>query len=201
MWAFGAVLYEMLTGRRAFPGEDLQRTLGAVLNADPDWSVLPADLPRRIRRLLELCLERDIGRRAVTWPLVGLIMDGARDRCPVQDGSRRPEQALQVACAVAVGRWIDDRCSRFSPRGARVLSSSRVSRVSCCLWIRSHGSIRRCRHLPDGRYIAYTWDRRVADAVASQDGGPGRSTSRRLRRRIVSVLFAGFDAARVLRRR
>ena len=77
VWAFGAVLYEMLTGRRAFSGEDLQQTLGAILNAVPDWSALPADLPDRIRRLLELCLDRDAGRRVRDMATVGLIMDGA----------------------------------------------------------------------------------------------------------------------------
>ena len=44
IWAFGAVLYEMLTGARAFPGENLTDTLAAVVRAEPDWSVIP---PRR----------------------------------------------------------------------------------------------------------------------------------------------------------
>ena len=47
IWAFGCVLYEMLTGKRAFAGEDVSDTLAAVLKGDPPWSALPSDLPQR----------------------------------------------------------------------------------------------------------------------------------------------------------
>ena len=46
IWAFGRALYEMLTGKRAFGGEDVSDTLAAVLRGEPDWSALPAELPR-----------------------------------------------------------------------------------------------------------------------------------------------------------
>jgi eukaryotic-like serine/threonine-protein kinase len=62
VWAFGCVLYEMLTARRAFEGEDVTDTIAAVVRADPDWSALPADTPPQIRLLLKRCLEKD--RRA-----------------------------------------------------------------------------------------------------------------------------------------
>ena len=48
IWAFGCVLYEMLTGRRAFDGEDLTDVIAAVVRGDPDWSALPANVPARI---------------------------------------------------------------------------------------------------------------------------------------------------------
>jgi serine/threonine protein kinase len=63
IWAFGCVLYEMLTGQRAFPGEDVSDTLAAVLKTDPDWNQLPAETPATIRRLLRRCLEKDRRRR------------------------------------------------------------------------------------------------------------------------------------------
>src|SRR6516164_1669254 len=63
IWAFGVVLYEMLTGRGLFAGETLSDTLAAVLKSDPDWTVLPAGTPGSIRRLLRRCLERDRKRR------------------------------------------------------------------------------------------------------------------------------------------
>src|SRR3989442_11794673 len=59
VWAFGCVLYEMLTGRRAFDGEDVSETLAAVLRGEPEWSALPSDTPTPIRRLLRRCLEKD----------------------------------------------------------------------------------------------------------------------------------------------
>src|SRR5215813_7311726 len=59
IWAFGVVLYEMLTGRRAFEGDDISITLAAVLKEDVDWQALPPDLPAPVRRLLRRCLEKD----------------------------------------------------------------------------------------------------------------------------------------------
>ena len=63
IWAFGVVLYEMVTGRQAFGGEAVTETLAAVLKSDPDWTVLPANTPEAILRLLRRCLERDRKRR------------------------------------------------------------------------------------------------------------------------------------------
>ena len=63
VWAFGAVLYEMLTGRRVFDGDDIAETLAAVLRQDVDWTKLPTSTPTSVRRLLERCLDRDARRR------------------------------------------------------------------------------------------------------------------------------------------
>ena len=59
IWAFGAVLYEMLTGRRAFDGEDVSDTLANILKREPDWSALPPGTPPAIERVLRRCLTRD----------------------------------------------------------------------------------------------------------------------------------------------
>jgi Tol biopolymer transport system component len=59
IWAFGCVLYEMLTGERAFRGETVQDTIAAVLEREPDWQALPQNLLPAIRRLLRRCLEKD----------------------------------------------------------------------------------------------------------------------------------------------
>jgi len=64
VWAFGVVLYEMLTGRRLFEGEDASETLAAVLTREPDWQQLPASTPLVVRRLLARCLARDSPRAA-----------------------------------------------------------------------------------------------------------------------------------------
>ena len=63
IWAFGCVLYEMLTGQRLFAGETVSDILAAVLKTDPDWSTLPAETPLRVRRLLRRVLQRDIDQR------------------------------------------------------------------------------------------------------------------------------------------
>ncbi|MFI5182561.1 MAG: protein kinase [Thermoanaerobaculia bacterium] len=63
VWAFGCVLYEMLTGRRAFEGETVSDTLAAVLKEDPNWAVLPEQTPTRIKDLLKRCLRREAKQR------------------------------------------------------------------------------------------------------------------------------------------
>ena len=68
VWAFGCVLYEMITGQPAFGGETLSDTIAAVLDREPSWSALPATTPGPIRRLLPRCLEKDLGRR---WRDIG----------------------------------------------------------------------------------------------------------------------------------
>ena len=59
IWAFGVVVYEMLTGRRPFEGEDVSVTLASVLKEDVNWRALPADLPAPVRRMLRRCLDKD----------------------------------------------------------------------------------------------------------------------------------------------
>jgi serine/threonine protein kinase/Tfp pilus assembly protein PilF len=63
IWSFGAVLYEMLSGKRAFAGESASDTLATVLTHDPDWNVLPAETPTSIRTLMEGCLTKDRHQR------------------------------------------------------------------------------------------------------------------------------------------
>jgi len=76
-WAFGAVLYEMLTGQRAFTGEDITDTIVSVLSKEPDWSALPATTPVSIRTLLRRCLEKDRKRRLTDAGAARLEIDEA----------------------------------------------------------------------------------------------------------------------------
>ena len=63
VWAFGCVLYEMLTGRQSFGASDVTESLAAVIRAEPKWDTLPANLHPRLRELVERCLEKQVGER------------------------------------------------------------------------------------------------------------------------------------------
>src|SRR5215469_15725783 len=63
VWAFGCVLYEMLTGHQVFEGETVGEILGGIFKSDPDWARLPPNTPVGIRRLLSRCLQKDTNRR------------------------------------------------------------------------------------------------------------------------------------------
>jgi serine/threonine-protein kinase len=63
IWSFGAVLFEMLSGKQAFAGEDISETLATVIMKEPDWSSLPGHLPKQLEGLLRRCLTKDPKRR------------------------------------------------------------------------------------------------------------------------------------------
>ena len=63
IFAFGALLYELLTGKRAFEGETITETLGAIIHKEPNWDMLPGSVPSTIRFLLSRCLKKDLNRR------------------------------------------------------------------------------------------------------------------------------------------
>jgi Tol biopolymer transport system component len=110
IWAFGAVLFEMLTGRRLFPGETPSDTLAAVLTREPDWQLLPASTPPSVRRLLTRCLERDARRRLHDIADARLELEDAREStingrpgAPVSPLWRHLPWALISALALLVG--------------------------------------------------------------------------------------------------
>jgi serine/threonine-protein kinase len=92
VWAFGCVLYEMLTGKRAFEGEDVSDTLAFILTKEPHWDELPATTPRPIRTLLRRCLEKDRRRR----------LDSAADaRLEIEEALTLPSAADEAAAQPA----------------------------------------------------------------------------------------------------
>ena len=99
IWAFGAVLFEMLTGKRAFDGEDVGDTLAAVLRAQPDWSSLPAATVVPVRTLLRGCLEKDPRQRigSVSAALFVLRHQIAGEGTEVLAGHPGPKDGRRVA--------------------------------------------------------------------------------------------------------
>jgi len=85
VWAFGATLFEMLAGKRAFDGEDVSDTLASVLKMEPDWSVLAADVPAPVRTLLQRCLVKDRRRRVADVSVARFVLEEAAS------SSRGPE--------------------------------------------------------------------------------------------------------------
>jgi serine/threonine protein kinase/Tol biopolymer transport system component len=82
IWSFGAVLFEMLTGRQMFVGETATDIMAAVVRAEPDWTILPKGVPRRIRELLHRCLLKDEKRRLRDIGDARLDLDDALDTTP-----------------------------------------------------------------------------------------------------------------------
>jgi Tol biopolymer transport system component len=77
IWAFGCVLYEMVTGKKPFDGETISDVLAAVIRAEPDWAALPLETPRRIRELLERCLTKDLRQRLQSIAEARIAIDKA----------------------------------------------------------------------------------------------------------------------------
>ena len=100
IWAFGVVFYEMLTGRRAFEGDDISITLASVLKEDVKWQALPADLPAALRRLLRRCLEKDPRRRLSAMGDARLELDDAGSPTD-REGAHAPTPAA----AAVVPLW------------------------------------------------------------------------------------------------
>ena len=106
IWSFGAVLYEMLTGKPAFTGESVSDTLASVLKIDPDWNQLPSDTPRAIRKLLQRCLTRDRKQRLQAIGEARIIIDdvlsgSADDRATAARPSTRWQRGAPLAWMAA----------------------------------------------------------------------------------------------------
>ncbi|HKD10757.1 MAG TPA: protein kinase, partial [Thermoanaerobaculia bacterium] len=96
IWAFGVVLFEMLTGRRLFEGEDVSDVLAAVLRQQPDWSALPAETPASVRKLLRRCLERDPKKRLRDIGDARLELQES----PAEEAAAVPSTAMEAAAPV-----------------------------------------------------------------------------------------------------
>ena len=118
IWSFGVVLFEMLSGRRLFAGDDVSDTLAEVLKTTPDWDALPASTPPAIGRLLRRCLDRDLKSR---------LHDIADARLEIEDVLAAPAP-VSAAPARALGRR-----ERFSWLAAVVAAAAIASAATVYL--------------------------------------------------------------------
>ena len=97
IWAFGCLLYELLTGEHMFRGETVTEILAAVLKEEPDWRALPASTPSKIRDLLRRCLQKDLRRR---------LHDAADARIEIEEALAAPADEEPAAAAKGLRvRW------------------------------------------------------------------------------------------------
>ena len=136
IWAFGAVVYEMLTGRKAFEGETISDTLAAVLRADVNWPALPRETPPAVRRVLKRCLDRDLKTRFHDVADARIAMDEAPEAATASasttstSAARRrsmawPALATLFLVLAALGWWR----ARGSASMSRVAGPTRLSIV------------------------------------------------------------------------
>ena len=135
IWAFGCVLFEMLTGRRLFGGASVADTLALVMTQEIDWNLLPTPLPTAVRALLRRCLERDPRKRlgdvaAIRFALedvAGTVAVGSAEAPPASFAPRRTERtawivaglAMLVAVVLTAALYVVSR-----PRGAQPFTLS-----------------------------------------------------------------------------
>ena len=95
IWAFGCVLYEMLTGKQPFGGETVTDTLAAVIRGEPDWTLLPANTPQAVRNLLQRCLKKDPKQRLQSIGEARITLDevfcgSSQAMAPIQESQSLP---------------------------------------------------------------------------------------------------------------
>ena len=161
VWGFGCVLYEMLTGRRAFPGEDVTDTLAAVIRSQPDWTALPVSLPPAVRTLLEGCLEKDRRKRIADLSVARFVLERrvelATPAARVQAARPLWSLALLLLGAAGLGAAAAAWWGRETPPPLRVTRFTIAVPEG-----RSISLVRRALTIsPDGSKIAYASDGRV----------------------------------------
>ena len=160
VWAFGAVLFEMLTGRRAFEGEDVSLTLSAVLQREPDWTLLSADVAPTLQVYLRRCVQKDPKQRVQAIGDMRLAMEGVFDAsasAPSGQSAAPPLQVWQHPVAIVslvVAAFLIGGLTLWTPIPAPTRPVTRFPLMLAEAFGTGAG-----RHLltlsPDGRHLVY----------------------------------------------
>jgi len=161
IWAFGCVLYEMLTGRAAFARQTTTDTLAAVVEREPDWSALPPDVPAGVARLIAQCLNKDPRRRARDIGDVRMQLEDAATAPvasgPPPRGSLRMWHlvvaiALVVVSSMVTALWMRSRS--INPESSRPVVRSMVV-LGVGEQLETLNSSQPLALSPDGRRLAF----------------------------------------------
>jgi len=160
IWAYGVILFELLTGKRLFEGETISDTLAAVLKTQPDWSALPAVTPPPLRRLIERCLERDPRQRLRDIGEARVLLQGSLAAETLAHGGGGPRPAgrsllpwilFGVAAIAAVALAV----KTMTPASDAV---PRVRKFVIDVHLARGGNARKVEISPDGSRIAFESD-------------------------------------------
>ena len=182
IWAFGCVLYELLTGDLTFPGETVSDTIAAILRREPDWAALPATTPPRVARLLQRSLEKDLKRRLRDIADARAELDDALEggNAPAMVVGRPPlvsahspwsrwASIVLIALASALAGW---SVRRLSPVPDNPLSNATFTRLT-----NFEGDEAQPTLSPDGKFAAFLSDRDGPLDVWLTQVGSGRFSS------------------------
>jgi len=163
IWAFGCVLYEMLTGHVAFGGDTLSDSIARILEREPDWSALPATTPAPIRRLLLRCLAKDAKHRLRDISDARIEIDAIDEVLPGVSDARSARSSLEktrgkwlpwvalIALATGFGVW---ELRRTEATAENPLANARFTPLTT--WEGTEGA---AEISPDGRFVAFIADR------------------------------------------
>ena len=182
IWAFGCILYEMLTGRRTFKGDDVTDTITSVMRDTPDWTALPAATPSSVRTLLRRFIEKDPHKRAPHISVARMAIDDAMlstgelmpgvAHPPVSPGrSSAAIGALMVACSLvaALVGWASSRYF-ISPATPAVVRFQIPTTPEATL--QSNFNRQLLAVSPDGTQVAMAADKLYVRSLADDQARP-----------------------------